>query len=374
MKILILTRSLNYGGAERQLVELAKGLHERGHSIVFSTFYSGGPLQKDLEKIGVSVHPLYKRGRWDMFGFLWRLVKLTRKERPDVLHSYLCVPNILAIILAPLLPSARIVLGVGSAFMDLSRYDWIARLTYRLECLLSRFAHLIISNSQSGLRYATANGFPKGKIIVIYNGIDIERFYPDRESGYKIRAEWGVNENERLIGMVGRLDPMKDHPVFLKAVAMLARQHKKLRFVCVGDGPESYKKELHNLSIGLGIEQHIIWPGARSDMPQVYNALDMVVLSSYGEGLPNVIGEAMACDVPCVVTDVGDTALLVRGIGEVVPPRNPEELKCAIERVLIKIETGGYVNGGNRLRIASQYSVKHLVGETEAAFSSLSNQ
>lgn len=368
MKIVILTRSLNYGGAERQLITLARGLHERGHGVVFSVFYSGGPLQKDLEAAGVPVYSLNKHGRWDVFGFVYRLARFIRRERPDILHSYLCIPNMLAVLLSPLVPRMLVVLGVGAAFMDLTRYDWLAQPTYRLECLLSVFSDLVIVNSHAGFKYATQNGFPEEKMLVIHNGIDTERFRPDREAGLMLRAEWGVKGEEKLIGLVGRLDPMKDHPVFLQAAALLVRHFSNLRFVCVGGGPESYKNQLIEQSYQLGLDDRIIWAGEQADMPAVYNALDIKVLSSYGEGFPNVIGEAMACDVPCVVTDVGDSALIVRGIGEVAKPKDPESLKVAVESVLMKITAGDYERGINRQEVVRRFSVLQLVTNTETAF------
>ena len=373
MNIVILTRSLNYGGAERQLVTLARGLHEQGHRVVFSMFYPGGPLQKDLEAAGVPVHSLNKGGRWDLFCFLWRLVRFIGRERPDILHGYLCIPNILAILLSPLVPRMRVVLGVGAAFVDLTRYDWLARLTYRLECFLARFADLVIVNSEAGLKYAAQNGFPEEKMIVIHNGIDTERFHPDREAGRLLRAEWGVKRGKKLIGLVGRLDPMKDHPIFLKAAALLLQSHNDLRFVCVGSGPEDYKKQLIDQSRELGLAGRIIWAGAQSDMPAVYNALDIKVLSSYGEGFPNVVGEAMACDVPCIVTNVGDAAIIVSDIGEVIPPKSPEALKSAIEKVLMKIAEQRYTQELNRQPIVNRFSVAELISKTEEAFRRLAD-
>ena len=134
-----------------------------------------------------------------------------------------------------------------------------------------------------------------------------------------MRLEWGIAECEKLIGQVGRLDPMKDHSTFLKAAALLAHERKDVRFVCVGEGPTGYRDELYSLAKTLGLASRLIWAGSRRDMPAVYNAFDVAVSSSrWGEGLPNVIAEAMACGVPCVVTDVGDSAFVVDKLGVVV--------------------------------------------------------
>lgn len=365
MKIFFLTRSLDLGGAERQLVILAKELQKRGHSITVLVFYPNGVLEKELHEAGVSVGFLNKRGRWDVIGFIFRLAKMVSKERPQILHSYLVVPNIIAVILKMVFPMTRIVWGVRASNMDLSKYDWLSRLSYYVQSLLSRFADLIIVNSYSGLEHASKNGVSKKKMIVIPNGIDTNIFKPDYELRKKLRKEWGVNDNDRLIGLVGRLDPMKDHPTFLKAAAlMLHEKNMNVKFVCVGDGPKDYREKLYRLSFELGIKDNIIWAGSREDMPAVYNSLDLLCLSSYGEGFPNVIGEAMACGVPCVATDVGDSAIIVSSLCEVVPIHNPEKMVYAIKNCLNRFnnKTAPELL---RKRILQKFSVDNLAMTTE---------
>jgi glycosyltransferase involved in cell wall biosynthesis len=334
MNIALLIRSLNYGGAERQLVLLAKGLHECGHQVRVMVLYPNGPLEKDLHQAGVPIRSLNKRGRWDAAGFFLRLIRSLQEEKPDTLYSYLAVPNLFTVILKPLFPRIKMIWGVRASNVDLSRYDWLARLTYWLERRLSRFADLIIVNSRSGFDHAAAHGFPKNKMVVIPNGIDTERFFPDPAARELVRKEWGVSENEKLIGLVGRLDPMKDHPTFLRAAALLAQERADVRFVCVGDGPADYRQKLHALCKDLGLADRVIWAGTRADMPAVYNALDIAASSSYGEGFPNVIGEAMACGISCVVTDVGDSAMVVGGIGIVVKSKDPLALAKGLKTVL----------------------------------------
>ncbi len=368
MKVTFLTRHLGYGGAERQLVVLAKGLHERGHSVTVTVFYAGGLLENELHKAGVTMRSVNKRGRWDVVGFLFRLLKIVRQEKPDILHGYLGVPNILTIFLAPIFPRTQIVWGVRASNIDLKNYDWLTRLSYKIECWLSQFAHLIIVNSDAGLSYAVSHGFPKNKMVVIHNGIDTEHFNPDRTAGWGLRMEWGVGGDEKLVGLVGRLDPMKDHLTFLKAAALLAREWKSVRFVCVGDGPAHYRQKLVNVCNELGLAERFTWDKGRSDMRVVYNTLDILVSSSsYGEGFPNVVGEAMACGVPCVVTDVGDSAWVVAETGEVVPPQRPEALRIGVERMLEKISVSNLAKVSSRRRIIEAFSISQLVANTENA-------
>jgi glycosyltransferase involved in cell wall biosynthesis len=365
MNITFLIRSLNYGGAERQLIVLAEGLNEKGHRVGVVVFYSNGPLEKELARAGVWVRTLDKRGRWDVFTFFLRLIDALKQERPDILYSFLPVPNLFAVILKRIFPRIKVVWGVRASNVDLSRYDWLARLTYWLECKLSRFANVIIVNSRAGFAYAVAHGFPKNKMAVIPNGIDTDKFCPDPYARSRVRKEWGVADSEKLIGLVGRLDPMKDHPTFLRAAALLVQERNDVRFVCVGDGPAVYRQELYALCKELMLADRVIWAGTRADMPAVYNALDIATSSSYGEGFPNVIGEAMACGVPCVVTDVGDSAFIVGGLGIVISPKNPVGLKVALEKLLSQISHEHSFKKNCRQQISELYPIPKMVLSTE---------
>lgn len=368
MKILILIRALSAGGAERQVAVLAQGLRAAGHAVSVAVFYGGGEIESDLAGTDVSLIDLRKRGRWDTLAFLWRLVRAIRRERPDVIYSWLPVANILTALLCPLFPRVKRAWAICASNMDLDRYDWLVKLTTRIEARLSPLAHTLISNSYSGRDYAIQDGFPPVKLKVVPNGIDTQRFRPDRAAGQPVRAGWGVGPDERLIGLVGRLDPMKGHPNFLRAVAELRERRTGLRFVCVGDGTEAYRQSLRALAGELGLDDVLIWAGTRTDMPAVYNALDIAVSSSaYGEGLPNMLGEAMACGLPCVVTRVGDSPWVVGDTGIVAPPEHPAALAAALEEMLDRLDWDGpALSQAARRRVEEYLSVGSLVGGTLA--------
>ena len=368
-RIIFLVRSLDRGGAERQLVALASAFVQHGHQTTVAVFYGGGVFEADLRAAGVRVVSLGKGGRWDVLPFFIRLVRWLRNERPTVLHSYLTVSNLLAILLKPLLPVTHIVWGLRASNMDLSRYDWLSRLTDWVEKLLSPYPALIIANSHAGKRHAVLREFPEAKIVVIPNGIDTAQFAPDPGGRRRVRAEWGIKEDEVLVGLPARLDPMKDHPTFLRAAAEAANHVPNVRFVCVGYGSPDYQQSLQTLARELGLTDRIIWAGARDDMPAVYNALDVASSSSsFGEGFSNTIAEAMACGVPCVVTDVGDSAWIVEGTGVVVPPGDYKALAQGLLRLLtLPPQERRALGEASRLRVVTQFSIDKLVLSTEQA-------
>ncbi len=365
-KILFFIRSLNAGGAERQLMVTAKGLAKRGYKVTVLTFYSGGFYADELKNTQVQLLSLDKKGRWDVFGFLWCLCKILRQQSPDVIYSFLGTANIFTVLICPFIYRTKLVWGVRASNMDLDKYDWLSRWSYRLECNLSKFADLIIANSNAGKDYAVAHGFPKEKMVVIPNGINTNKFRPDKTTGKQLREAWGVSENEKLIGVVGRIDPMKGLPTFLEAVNIIRQSHSQVRFVWVGTGDADYEQSMHQLAEQLGLGKAMIWAGRHSDMLAVYNAFDMASSSSYGEGFPNVLGEAMACGVPCVVTDVGDSAMLVGDTGFVVSAKDSQALAAAWSKVLsfnnIEFKNLSVVA---RDRVVNEFSINALIDGTE---------
>ena len=365
-KILFFIRSLNAGGAERQLVITAKGLAERGYKVTVLTFYEGGFYAEELKDTKVQLLSLHKTGRWDVLSFLLRLRRVLCQQKPDIIYSFLNTANILAVLLRPFIRTKRVVWGVRASNMDLDQYDWLSRWSYWLECRLARFADTIIANSYAGKDYAVAHGFPEEKISVIHNGIDTERFIPDKASGKRLRDEWGVGNNQTLIGAVGRIDPMKGIPLFLKAAAIVKEKYPKVRFVWVGKGNATYEQSMHKLATKMGLDDVLTWAGRHTDMVAVYNAFDIASSSSFGEGFPNVIGEAMACGVPCVVTDVGDSAWIVGEAGLVVGAGDSKAFSKAWEETIVSdIEDVETILLKMRERIMLKFSISMMLESTE---------
>src|SRR6185437_6829745 len=177
-----------------------------------------------------------------------------------------------------------------------------------------------------------------------------------------------------LVGLVGRIDPMKNHATFLQAAALLAARGDRLRFVCVGGGNSGFAQGIKALATRLGLDPRLVWAGPRNDMAAVYSALDIAVSSSCGEGFSNVIAEAMACGRPCVVTDVGDSARIVGECGAVVAPGDPPALADAVERVATRLEDpdgAARLHAMARTRIEDTYSLDVLLRNSEQALRAL---
>ena len=370
-RILFLIRSFARGGAQRQLVTLATALHRSGWDVSAACFYAGDAFQRELEEAGVPVIDLRKRGRWDVFGFPWRLWRVFRTTDADVVHGYLTVGNLLALLAKTAHRRTRVVWGVRSAYMDRDRYDWMARLTFRFSCACARMADLVIVNSDASGRHHATLGYPRERMRVIPNGIDTRRFSFDAVARARLRQAWRIPDGALLVGLVGRLDPMKDHPTFLKVAAKLAARDARWHFVCVGEGKADYAASLVTQAAALGLQDRLTWAGPRGHMPAVYSALDLLASTSYGESFPNVIAEAMACGRPCVVTDVGDSARIVGDCGAAVAAHDPAAFAAAVEGMLPVLTDDQAVHAMHaaaRARIVETYSLEPLLGNSRAAF------
>jgi glycosyltransferase involved in cell wall biosynthesis len=349
------------GGAERQLVELARGMQRRGHRVTVAAFYKRGPLLAELEEARVTVVDLDKHGRWDVAGFLLRTRKAIAAARPDLVYSVLGGANIVAAAATRGMRSTELVWSIRASRVDLSKYDWLHKASYRIERLLSNAPDLIIANSAAGRDFAARQGFPRSKIQVVHNGIDVGRFRPDFRLRKAQRSKWRLATSQTAVGVLGRLDPMKDQANFLRAAAIALQEVPNLHFLCVGDGPD--RGTLEALAASLGIAKQVTFTGI-ADSAVALNALDIACSSSSTEGFPNAIAEAMACGLPCIVTDVGDSAMIAGDFGTVVPPRDPAALGAAI--IACAAELHAHSAAEPRRRIVDNFGVDSMVDRTIA--------
>ena len=336
---------------------------ERGHRVTVVTLFPGGFIASDLDKIqGVKLIPLWSRRNnylaFRLFQILFSPLALRRlTSRGDSLYSMLEITNFIAWLATRYKKNVSLIWGIRSSD---SGYHWKMALFDRLCAFISPSINLLIANSCSGMERLLERGYRPKRYAVISNGIDTGKFRYNSDARKSIRRKLGISADQPLIGVVARLDPVKDHPTFLRAAAHLADKEVNARFLCVGSGADRYAEELCVLANKLGLRDRVIWFGEQRDMVAIYSALDVVVSSSCSEGFSNTIGEAMSCGVPCVVTDVGDSARIVGNQLRVVEPGSPEKLADAIHNTLQeKVKPGR--GGGASPRIEKKYSVQKVI-------------
>jgi glycosyltransferase involved in cell wall biosynthesis len=364
MRISFVAHSLRPGGTERQLVTLASGLAKEGHDVLVVVFRGTVVFEPELRGAGIRLHQIDRHAHWYRPAGLWNLVGVLRSWNPDVVHSYLVEPNLIVAVLRPLLRHARLVWGVRGADVE-EALDARSRATLTATIPFSRVPDVIIVNSEAGRRHHSGRGYPERKMVVVPNGIDTDYYRPDPAGRRRVRDELGVPPESPLVGLVARLDPLKDHGTFLDAAAAVCEKEPDVRFVCVGGGPAPVRAQLEAFTSERGIRERVHWLGERSDLPAVYSALDVNCLSSLSEGFPNAVAEAMACGTPCVVTDVGDAARIVDGVGNIVARRSPTDLAEGISKLLARqAAEGEELSNQVRSRVVEEYSVSRLVERT----------
>ncbi|MBT9173999.1 MAG: N-acetyl-alpha-D-glucosaminyl L-malate synthase [Syntrophomonadaceae bacterium] len=212
-------------------------------------------------------------------------------------------------------------------------------------------------------------GYVRDKMTVIPNGFDLEVFKPDPASRLSVRRELGLPEDAVLVGLVARFDRQKDHRNFVHAAGKVAAEYPGARFLLCGSGVTAENRELDGWLRAAGVRDRCHLLGQREDVPRLMAALDVAVSSSLGEAFPLVVGEAMSCGVPCVVTDVGDSALIVGDTGKVVPSEDFAALACGIGELLeAGAERRSLLGEAARRRIGEHVSLPDMVAAYERLY------
>lgn len=357
-KVMHVITGLGQGGAERMLTRLVlaaakpqakPGLASRDDLLppVVVSLVPGGENAAALEAAGVPVFDLgMRRGRPSLPALL-RLACLIRRERPDVIQSWMYHADLvalLALLLSGLRRRVRLYWGIRCSDMDFARYGRSLRWIVRLCAALSRLPYGVVANSEAGLRMHRALGYRAKRFYVVDNGIEVGQFALAPATRSAVRRELGLSEDAVVVIHLARVDPMKDHATLLSAF----REVEGATLLLVGAGTEA-----------LPSQPQVRALGARGDVPRLLQASDILVLSSaFGEGFSNAIAEGMAAGLPVVATDVGDAARIVDGCGIVVPPRDPQALAAALSRLIADKAERRRLGASARERIARCFSLE----------------
>lgn len=361
MRLLAVMTGLNVGGTERQLAALLPGLAARGHDVHLAVFRRGGASEALFAVDGVTRHDLGQTGRGQLLEPLWRLRRLAGSLRPEVIHPFLPLTNLLVSGLRPVLPRAKLVCGIRNAGPEVPPVPPVRRWLSRGEPLCRFAADLVVCNGLAGLRRLERLGADVAKIAVVPNGTDTRHFAPAPERRDAMRAAWGLATARPVFGMIARIDPVKDIASFLRAAALVRAGLPDAGFVLVGDGPPAWRDPLLAEAERLGLGGAMRFVGHQADIVGACAAFDVAVHSATLEGFPNAIAEAMACGLPVVTSDCGDAAYLVGDTGEVVPPGDPAALAAAMLAMAHRAVQSPTLGAAARARIATAFSTARML-------------
>jgi glycosyltransferase involved in cell wall biosynthesis len=372
-KILHLITDLNTGGAEISLYRLLAHLDRARFESQVVSLVRVGPVAEKIRGLGIPVRSLDLEAGRPTLAALFRLTGWLRGERPDLLQTWLYHADLLGLLAAKAAGVRRVAWNIRNSEMDLSRYRRLSGLVVRACARLSGWPQAVISNSEAGRDFHARFGYHPRRWAVIPNGIDLEAYRPDPQARLEIRRELGLEARAVLIGQVARYDPMKGQELFLRAAGKLVRAGADVHFAMVGQEVTPDNPALAEVIRQEGLEGRVRLLSRREDTPRIYAALDILASPSvFGEGFPNVVAEAMACGVPCTVTDVGDSALLVGETGRVLRPGEPEALAAAWQE-LVSAGPGARQALGEaaRQRVAERFSLEKTIAAYQELYEQL---
>jgi glycosyltransferase involved in cell wall biosynthesis len=365
MKITHIITDLDTGGAEVMLCKLLSSLHNDAVNSMVISLMGRGKITEQIEALGVRVETLdLEQGERPGWRTVKKLRQFMRAFNPDIVQGWMYHGNIVATVAVflfdPMCRKVKLFWNVRQTLYDINNEKIQTRWLIVLGRWLSFFPHSIIYNSNLSAEQHCNVGYSVKKTKIIPNGFDLQKFRPDQNRRQQLREELRVAESVLLVGHISRLHPMKDHATLLRAIERVVE----------GLSDINSKQEVLFLLIGHGVTSElsknpaIRFLGERVDVPRIMSALDIVVSSSaWGEGFPNVIGEAMASKVPCVVTDVGDSAYIVGKYGRVCSVGDDQCIASSLLQLIENKQERKTAGKQARKRIKENYSMDKIKKE-----------
>lgn len=373
MKIIHIITGLSIGGAEQALYNLLKGgLAERFDNCVIS-LRDKGPMGLKISLLGVPVIALNMHAKKLPLAGLVKLIRIIREFSPDLIQGWMYHGNLIGSfsrVVAPGKPA--LVWNVRHSLSDLSQEKIATRQVIRINRWFSFGADVILYNSHRSREQHEAFGFSKVGAKVIPNGIDTHLFSFSSKDRKYIRSKLGIPENACVVGHMARLHPMKDHAIFMQAAKSLSYRYQNLYFLLSGRDV-SFDNIMLSQLLSSQVRHRFYFLGERNDVHKLMSAIDIFCLSSaWGEGFPNVLGEAMATSIPCVATDIGDSSLVVNKTGIIVPPCDVNALEEGIESLLTISSEDRISLGRSALeRVEINYKLSKIVEKYASLYNEL---
>lgn len=361
--------SLGTGGAERQLMKLVKGINKSKWNVLLLTMYDTQSPFLDFSQFQEVKFVCLRKD--SNIVFLYRLCKILHKEKVTILHAFLSSAQYYSVLAKIIIWRVRIVFGIRDS-LNIFYFKDIKNILINL--VVFGFSFLVdkyIFNSYAG-RKKKSSYFVSHKAKVIPNGIDAQRFCPSETRLSYFRQRFGWDVDVFVVGILANISHYKDYPTLIQAAKIVTDQYKHVQFVAIGEDRNNLGAKTKAMVNKLSLEDHFHFIGSCHDVENILPHLDLLCSSSITEGLSNSICEAMACGIPCVVTDVGDSGFIVGDTGIIVPPGNPKKLADGIlDMIRLPPEKRNEMKQMARQRILDKFPVTKMVNEHEKIYESI---
>lgn len=373
MKIQHVIIGLEVGGAEmmlKRLIESHAGNPGYQHSVISLTDL--GSVGRQLAEQGVSIRAMGMRSPLDIFRVLPRLRRALRESKPDVVQTWMYHSDLLGGLAARWAGIKNVIWCIHSTDANPGGSRMTPFVMRACALLSSWVPRRILCVAEASKRVHVAAGYDASRMLVVPNGLDLSRLVATEDQRLDLRAGCGFTADHFVIGTVGRFNPAKDYENFVRAAGIVAAQCENVRYLMVGSKLDRENAVLARWIAETGYADRFVLLGERSDAAVCLAAMDAFCLSSRSEALPTVVAEAMALGVPCVATDVGDTANLVGDAGVIVRPEDPVRLAEALVRMA---STPGQeratLGKKSKERVRSEYTIERARARFESIYCSV---
>ncbi|MPW17412.1 glycosyltransferase [Paraburkholderia sp. CNPSo 3157] len=371
MKILHIISGLGVGGAETLLYRLINESHGGDTQHVVVSLSALDLMGDRMRALGVEVRILGMSRGAPQPHLIGRMIRWILEIQPDVVQTWMYHADLLGGVAARVAqaimklrdtnaPRLRLVWAIHQTSFPTFRNELRQRLVATCCAWMSaKIPDVIVCCAETARSSHADGGYCVSRMQVVRNGFDIDLFRPRDSARSDLRALLGIEQEALIVGIVGRYHPAKDYANFVAAIGSVSRRLPDCHYIMVGKGLDAENPDLRRLLADVGITEKCHLLGPRDNLHLLLPGFDVFCLSSRSEGFPTVVGEAMACAVPCVVTDVGDTALLVGKSGLIVPAEDASALAAALLSLLVEPEQDRRRRGQTaRERIRTHFSIQ----------------
>jgi glycosyltransferase involved in cell wall biosynthesis len=362
MKILFVITGLSTGGAEMMLLKLLTYINRAKFTPVILSLTDRGDLAKKFEDAAIKVYAINMRKPTNIFA----LLNTIKEIKPDLIQSFMYHSDFFAAIASYFL-KIPLAWNIRNSNLDRDKTKLTTILIVKLCAILSKkIPKAIVTCSEIAKEIHINLGYDPKKFIVIPNGFELEKFAPNLEFRKIIREQLKIDQNTKAIALIARFDPLKNHLGFIDAAEIIAREFPRIKFVLAGKNIDENNAIIMQKICAKNLRDNFILLGQRNDINKILAAVDLYVSPSHGEAFANVIGEAMACAVPCAASDAGDSRIIIGGLGKIAPTGDMNSLANAAIELLNLSETARKKLGEEaRERVIANYDIKEVIKQYE---------